>query len=183
MEFAKTDLVAYTSLVEGDNGYDGEYAFPSDFLRPIRAEISYDGISYTRMKIYDIGESDESEITSLNTTYSVSEPYVRFERDSYFIRPLPDTNVTNGFRIWYENRQPVLTAGDTPDFEQYLHDILAFDLAEMELLRNARIYPSEVAGRIRNERSRREERFKAFYNDRMKRNFQILPKAYKNDLF
>jgi hypothetical protein len=140
-------------------------------------EISYDGSTFVPVKIYDIGESDESEVTGLNTSYSVSKPFVRFERDSYFIRPLPGTTVSNGIRIWYEKRQPVLTAGDTPNFEQYLHDILAFDLAEMELLRNARLYPSEVAGRIRNERSRREERFSAFYNDRMKRNFYINPKV------
>jgi len=178
MEMSKTDLVDTTSLVEGDNGYDGEYSFPSDLLRPIRMEISFDGTTFVPAKIYDLNEIEESEISGLNDIYSQEEPYVRFERDSYFIRPLhTTTTVTSGIRIWYEKRQAALTDGGTPTFEQNLHDILAFDLAEMELMRNARLYPSETAARIRNERTRRENRFIAFYNDRMKRNFKVITKV------
>ncbi len=177
MEMAKTDLVDTTSLTEGENGYDGEYAFPTDLLRPIRMEISFDGISFYPAKIYDLNENDESEITDLSNRYAQDEPYVRFERESYFIRPLPADDVTAGVRIWYEMRQTALTDGGTPDFEQNLHDILAFDLAEMELMRNARLYSSETVSRIRNERTRRENRFIAFYNNRMKRNFKATPKV------
>ena len=177
MEMSKTNLVDTDSLVEGDNGYDGEYSFPTNLLRPIRMEICYDGTTFLPAKIYDLNESENSEVSDINNVYSETEPYVRFERDSYFIRPLPKTAVTYGVRIWSEKRQTALTDGGTPAFEQNLHDILAFDLAEMELIRNARLYPSEIAARIRNERVRRENRFIAFYNDRMKRNFKVSPKV------
>lgn len=176
MEMSKTNLVDTTSLVEGQNGYDGEYAFPTNLLRPIRMEISYDGMTYSPAIVYDLNENEESEISGLNNIYSSDKPYVRFERDSFFIRPLHiTTDVPNGIRIWYEKRQTDLTDGGTPAFEQNLHDILAFDIAEMELMRNARLYTSEVVSRIMNERTRRENRFIAFYNDRMKRNFKVNP--------
>jgi hypothetical protein len=177
MEMAKTNLVDSDLLTEGQNGYDGEYSFPSNLLRPIRMEISYDGDTFVPASIYDIGENEDSEISLTNSKYSVAEPGVRFERESYFIRPLPTEAVTNGIRIWYEKRQTELTDGGTPEFESNLHSILAFDLAEMELMRHSRLYSSETAARIRREATKAENRFIAFYNDRMKRNFKISPKV------
>lgn len=179
MEFSKTDFVSTTGLSEGDNGYDGEYAFPSDLLRPIRAEVSFDGTTFVKCKIYDIGEFEGSEVSDIDN-FSETEPYVRFERNSFFVRPLnTGSTVSYGIRIWYEKRQTALTAGDTPDFEANLHDILAFDLAEMELIRHNEKYTDVVAARIRKEKANREERFIEFYNNRMKRNFQLRPK-YEN---
>lgn len=180
MEFSKTDFVSTLGLVEGDNGYDGEYAFPTDLLRPIRAEVSFDGTTFRKCKIYDIGENERSEVSDIDTDFSETEPYVRFERNSFFIRPLnTGSTVTYGIRIWYEKRQTALADGGTPDFESNLHDLLAFDLAEMELLRHNEKYTDVVAARIRKEKAVREERFTEFYNNRMKRNFQLRPK-YEN---
>lgn len=176
IEMAKTNLIDTTSLVEGDNGYDGEYAFPTNLLRPLRMEISYDGISFVPATVYDIGESEDSEISLTNSKYSVAEPGVRFERESFFIRPLHiTTTIPNGIRIWFEERQTALTDGGTPTFEENLHSILAFDLAEMELMRHSRLYSSETTARIRREATKVENRFIAFYNDRMKRNFKVSP--------
>lgn len=177
MEFAKTDLVDTTALVEGDNGYDGEYSFPTDLLRPVRMEISFDGISFVPAKVYDLNENDESEITNLDNTYSVYEPHVRFERESYFIRPLPTADVTNGVRVWYEKRQTALTDGGTPVFEQNLHDILAYDIAGIEFIKNSKLYESEKYNRYRVEKKDVFDRFVSFYNDRMKRNFKVSPKV------
>lgn len=182
MQASKTDFVSTVGLVEGDNGYNGEFSFPSTLLRPIRAEVTFDGVNWKRCKIYDLNENEASEAseTEINATFSESEPHVNFERNSFSIRPLnTGATVTNGIRIWHEKRQAALTAGDSPDFEENLHDVLAFDLAEMELLRHAEKYSAEVQGRIRREKAAREDRFKWFYNDRMKRNFQIKPK-YEN---
>jgi hypothetical protein len=179
MTMAKTDFVSTTGLSEGDNGYNGEYSFPSDLLRPIRAEVSYNGTEWKRCKIYDLNENEDSEADKeqLDSTFSASEPVVNFERYSYFVRPLnTGDTVANGIRVWYEKRQTALTAGDTPEFEQNLHDLLAFDIAEMETIRHAEKYPSEVVGRIRNEKAKREDRFIWFYNNQMKRNFQAIPK-------
>lgn len=175
IEMAKTNLVSTTGLTEGQNGYDGEYAFPSDLLRPTRMEVSFDGTNWEKCTIYDVNENDESEVSP--TSFTTASPFVRFERDSYFIRPLhTGSTVTNGIRIWYEKRQVALTAGDTPIFESNLHDVLAFDLAEMELMRHAEKYTDVVAARIRKSKDAVENRFKSFYNDRMKRNFKLTPR-------
>lgn len=181
LQSSKTDFVSTTGLIEGNNGYNGEYSFPSELLRPIRVEVTYDGTNWVKCSIYDLNENEDSEAdeTALNNTFSESEPYVNFERNSFFIRPLnAGATVTNGIRFWYEKRQAALTAGDSPDFEENLHDVLAFDLAEMELIRHAEKYPSEIASRIRKEKLAREDRFKWFYNDRMKRNFQAKPSLF-----
>lgn len=175
MEMSKTNLVDTDSLVEGDNGYDGEYSFPTNLLRPIRMEICYDGTTFLPAKIYDLNESENSEVSDINNVYSETEPYVRFERDSYFIRPLPTTAVTYGIRIWYEKRQTALTDGGTPAFEQNLHDILAFDIAGIEFVKNATLYPAEKYNRYRIEKKDVFDRFVSFYNDRMKRNFKVSP--------
>lgn len=180
MEISKTDFVSTNGLVEGDNGYDGEYAFPAGLLRPTRMEVSYDGVTFNKCTIYDIGEFDWSEVTGILENCSKSNPVVRFERDSFFIRPLNTSDtVIYGIRIWYEERQTALTDGGTPEFEANLHDLLAFDLAEMELMRHAEKYTDVVAARIRKQRAEREERFIEFYNNRMKRNFQLKPR-YEN---
>ena len=175
IEMAKTDLISSVGLVEGQNGYDGEYAFPTDLLRPTRMEVSYDGANWDKCTIYDLNENEKSEVEP--TEFTTSNPYVRFERDSYFMRPVHvGSTITNGIRVWYEKRQAALTAGDTPVFEPNLHDILAFDLAEMELMRHAEKYTDVVAARIRKSKESVENRFKSFYNDRMKRNMRLRPK-------
>lgn len=178
IEMSKTDLVSTTGLTEGQNGYDGEYAFPTDLLRPTRMEVSFDGTNWEKCTIYDLNENEESEVSP--TDFTTASPFVRFERDSYFIRPLhTGSTVTNGIRVWYEKRQVALTAGDTPVFESNLHDLLAFDLAEMELMRHAEKYTDVVAARIRKGKDAVENRFKDFYNNRMKRNMRLRPK-YEN---
>lgn len=178
IEMSKTDLVSTTGLTEGQNGYDGEYAFPTDLLRPTRMEVSFDGTNWEKCTIYDLNENEESEVYP--TDFTTASPFVRFERDSYFIRPLhTGSTVTNGIRVWYEKRQVALTVGDTPVFESNLHDLLAFDLAEMELMRHAEKYTDVVAARIRKGKDAVENRFKDFYNNRMKRNMRLRPK-YEN---
>lgn len=178
IEMAKTNLVSTTGLTEGQNGYDGEYAFPTDLLRPTRMEVSFDGTNWENCTIYDLNENEASEVSP--TDFTTASPFVRFERDSYFIRPLhTGSTVTNGIRVWYEKRQVALTAGDSPVFESNLHDLLAFDLAEMELMRHAEKYTDVVAARIRKGKDAVENRFKDFYNNRMKRNMRLRPK-YEN---
>ena len=47
IENATTTLVSTNGLAEGSVGYNGEYPFPADLLRPTRFEVSYDGITWT----------------------------------------------------------------------------------------------------------------------------------------
>lgn len=173
---AKTDLISTVGLSEGDNGYNGEYAFPSDLLRPVRVEISYDGTTSYPCEIYDVAQNLDSEYkqTDINNSFSQDKPFVRFDRNSYFIRPLKATsgNITNGIHIWYEKRQADLTTG-SPTFESSLHDILAYDIAEMEYLRHSDNYTNSQYTRFRIKHADVQRKFEEFYKNRFKRTFNL----------
>jgi hypothetical protein len=180
MEESYTNLVSSTGLVAGDNGYNGEYAFPTNLLKPIRAEVLYTTTGTpVKCSIYDITDSQTSEQAGkVNYNFSQSDPYVRFERDSFFVRPIPTTSVTAGLRIWYEKRQTAFSAlSDTPTFEQNLHDILSVDIAEIESLRHPENFTIEWRTAFALIKSETDGRFKEFYKNRMKRNKQLRAKG------
>lgn len=175
-----TNLVSLTGLVAGDNGYNGEYAFPTNLLKPLRAEVRYTTTGTpVKCEVYDITDSHDSEQPGeVNNTFSQANPYVRFERDSYFVRPIPTTSVTAGLHIWFEKRQTALSAlSETPDFESNLHDILAVDIAEVEALRHPENFTTEWRTAFKIIKEETEARFKEFYKNRMKRNKQMRSKG------
>jgi hypothetical protein len=175
IEESYTDIKSITGLSAGDNGYNGEYAFPTDLLRPVRIEVSYDGLTWRPCEIYDINENSNSEFDDVNGSFSTAIPYVRFERDSYFVRPLPTTNVTNGIHIWYEKRQTDMTSG-SPDFETNLHDILAYDLAELEILMHPDRYDQNWKSSFYKKKQDAEDDFNTFFKNQFKRNFRLKSK-------
>jgi hypothetical protein len=173
-----TDLISTEGLTVGQLGYNGEYPFESDTLRPIRVEVSYDGSTWKPCEVYDIYNSDHSEHneTDFNTVFDTSKPYVRFERNSYFIRPTKTSsgNVTKGLHIWTEKRQTDLTTG-SPEFEQNLHDILAYDLAECELLMHPKKYSNEWRNDYRIKRAEVEALFRSFEENRIEGEYNVNP--------
>ena len=174
------NLVSLTGLAAGDIGFNGEYPFPTDFLRPVRAEVLYTATGTpVKCEIYDITDSSDSEQPGeVNNTFSQANPYIRFERDSYFVRPIPETSVTGGLHIWYEARQTALSAlSETPAFEQNLHDILAVDIAEVEALRHPENFTTEWRTAFKEIKTETVDRFKEHYKNRMKRNFQMRSKG------
>lgn len=169
------DLVAYAGLSAGEIGYEGEYPFPADLLRPTRVEVKY-GTDWVRCAIYDLNDNDNSEVQAdiVNGNFSESSPYVRFERDSYFLRPMPKTSVSKGIRIWYEKRQTDLTTG-SPTFEQNLHDILAYDLAEQEYFMHSENYTPQWKNAFDRKKAQVETKFNDFYKNRFKRTNVMRP--------
>lgn len=178
---SKTNLVAYSGLSEGDNGYNGEYAFPSDFVKPVRMEIHYSDNQYPlKAKIYDLNDNSYSEYdsTDIQKTFDKNEPYVRFERNSYFIRPLPETSVTNGIRVWYEARQADLS-GDTdkPAMIEDYHLIFPFKISELYGIRESDNYKQNQIQAWRLKAFEIEDEMLKFYKNQFKRNFTINPKV------
>lgn len=171
------NLISTTGLVAGDAGYNGEYPFPTDFLKPVRFEISYDGTTWRKAEIYDLNDTIVSEFTQseLNAEFTQTNPMVRFDRSSFFIRPLPTTTVTAGIHIWYEQRQATLTTSSVPDIEPNYHELLAFDLAELF----GTMYPEKMNDdqwkRVRTLRNARETSFKEFYKNQFLRNLVLRP--------
>jgi hypothetical protein len=178
---AATTLLSTEGLSPGDNGYMGEYAFPSDLVKPLRVEVSYDGVSWNKCRIYDLNENLASEATedSINRTFSTNHPYVEFSRNSFFIRPLKTTpgDISEGIRIWYELRQAELpTLASTPDLEPNLHDVLAFDIAEVKALNQSQSYDAKWWNLFNKMKAEAENKFFQFYKSQMKRNKGITVK-------
>jgi len=131
---ATTDLVA--NATSGSIGYNGHYCFPTDLLKPLKVEISFDGTSYKKANFYDMTQGVEGDMDAGSTT----NPVIRFSRTQMVIRPLPSTTITDGIMIWYEQRQGDLTDDtDEPKFEKNFHQILILKSA----LRYAMRFPEK----------------------------------------
>ena len=169
---ATTTLKSTVGLSEGDNGYNGEYAFPSDLLKPSRFEISYDGETWVKCEIYDNAVNYNSEYNDdqLDGDFSQENPYVDFTRNSYKIRP-PKTDagdITKGIYIEYEKRQSDFTSSTAPsDIESNLQDILAYDLAELEMIMHADKYTPQQITLFRTKKKEVEDRFLEFYKNNL----------------
>jgi len=186
MTEATTNLISTVGLLSGDNGYMGEYDFPSDLVKPMRMEVSFDGVSWKPCKVYDINENLNSEATedSINSAFSTNHPYVDFMRNAFRIRPLKTTagNITEGIRIWYELRETELaTLASTPDFESNLHDVLAFDIAEVKALNQSQAYDVKWWNLFNKMKAEAENKFFQFYKSQMKRTKRLTAKmdSYK----
>lgn len=172
IEEATTDLISTVGLSEGDNGYNGEYAFPSDLLKPSRFEISYDGKTWVKCEIYDNAVNYDSEYNKeqLERKFSQYNPYVDFTRNSYKIRPPKNTagNITKGIYIEYEKRQADFTSSTSPsEIEQNLQDILAYDLARMEFTRPKAGFTQQEIENFKVEHKIIEDRFLEFYKSNL----------------
>jgi hypothetical protein len=167
MALSTTDLISTVGLVAGDNGFNGEYSFPSDLLNPVRVEVSYDGVTWLKAQIYDdaINLGSEFNDAQIQNQFSPQFPAVNFERNSYKIRPLKTTvgDITAGIKITYEQRQTNFTSSTAPDIEPNLQDLLAYDLAEYDIVAHADSYsPTQIAV-IRGKRAEIERKFLSHY--------------------
>ncbi|MEI9966173.1 MAG: hypothetical protein WDN67_00635 [Candidatus Moraniibacteriota bacterium] len=174
-----TPLLSSVGLVSPQIGFNGEYPFPTDLIRPLRIEVSYDGLTWRPVNFYDIYENplSEHEEGGIQAQFSEAAPFVRFERNSFFIRPLKTTagNISAGIHIWYEMRQAELDENGTPDIETNLHTLLAFDMAVMFAVANPSIVDTTHLNRILGNRTEWEDRFDEHYKNQFKRNSYIVP--------
>jgi len=94
-----------------------EYVFPTDIITIKRIEVDYDaGGVYTPVDFSDeniyptitIGTSAE-----INDRFSQSDPKIFLFDNSFFLAPVPDTNVTSGIKIWYTQNVATFTAVST----------------------------------------------------------------------
>lgn len=181
MNEATTDLISTSGLTAGQNGYNGEYAWATDVLKPTRIEVSFDGTNFYPATVYDITDNfskSEHVAQDINNTFSQTSPYVRFERNSFFIRPLKTTagDVTAGVHIWYEQRQSALTASDTPSIEPNFHRLFVL----MGVLRIMRRFRSEYSvndrQEVKNEINQLKLEMMQFYAKQIEENIVMQPK-------
>jgi len=124
-EIATSDLVASQQ----------EYTFPTDILKIKRIEVDYDGNGvFNRANPMDINSIDKTVATSaeINGRWAETSPEYGTFDDSFFLYPVPDTNRTDGLKIWYTKEvlpfsafvgSATFIAGNTaePVFEDAFH--------------------------------------------------------------
>lgn len=158
---AYTDFLATAGLSAGDIGYNGEYPFPLDCLTIKRVEVKYSD-SLAPVTLYDASQNTKSEFENLDN-FSSANPQMRFFRNSIFIRPLPDTTVTNGLYIEYLKRQSDLSGtSDEADFEANFHDLIPLGVAMRFFIANPEKYNALVDKDFRE----RMEDFRIWYRDK-----------------
>jgi len=176
-----TNHLSTSGLVAGQSGFNGEYTFPTDLIRPIRVEISYDGEVWRPAKFYDVADTKTSETDEDDTAegqWSQSSPYVRFERESMYVRPVnTGSTVTAGIRVWFEKRQSNLEIGSTPNFEANFHRILVLRGALRLMRKYRKQYNLADRNELRGELNNLTEELLSYYKDRFKKQFQLRPAA------
>lgn len=183
---ATTDLISTSGITAGQNGYNGEYAWATDVLKPTRLEVSFDGTKFYPATVYDISDkiskSEHSE-TDINNTFQQTNPYVRFERNSFFIRPLKTTagNVTAGIHVWYEQRQATLTASDTPSIEPNFHRLFVLK-GVLRVMRKFRTeYTVNDRQEVKNEINELTAKMNQFYSKQIDENVNLTTKFVNYD--
>jgi len=164
-----TSLLSTSGLVSGNLGFNGEYPFPTDMVRPIRFEVKYASTDeLVPCKVIDMVQNEHSLVgdDEVNAAASEDLPIIRFFHDSYFISPVKTTagDISGGIHIWYEYRQTALSAdGDTPQFEESLHDLIPLMVAERFYLR----HPSKRNAAVISERDSTMKQLINFYKRRI----------------
>jgi len=110
-----------------------EYTWPTDMLTIKRVEIDYDGDGdYVAANPFDSSSYEGTISTSaeINNIFTASNPKYDPYDNSLFLYPVPDTDVTDGLKIWYSNEVSEFTAttgGNTaePPFPEPFHRILS----------------------------------------------------------
>lgn len=92
-----------------------DYAWPSDYIRFFRIWIDYDNpITYTNPGREALEFMPEEHNRAIDDLSSKLFPYIDLNVEAgFYISPIPDANVTNGFRLRYIYQIPPI-ASDQP---------------------------------------------------------------------
>lgn len=172
-----TDFISTVGLVAGQAGFNGEYAFDSSWVKVTAMELQYKSTEPpVPVRLYDQSQNAVTEIDedTMNANFSVAEPYVRFQRDSYLTRPLNDgTTVTDGIKIWAVARQADTDdSGDTPIGEPNFHNWFVLKLA----LRYGKFRPGVTRADVVADMLLLENKINAFYKQRVATPKNIQPR-------
>jgi hypothetical protein len=173
--FVTTTLKAQSGLSAGDTGYNGEYPFPDDCLYITRIEVKFDD-DHIPVVLYDASENSYSEYSDVDEPFDEGEPKVRLQRDSIFVRPFPDSDVSAGIYIEYVQRQTAFSDdADEAEFENNFHDLIPMGVAIRFFKRDAKKYGSELL-EMRRDYNEMKQEFLEFYRDRNEKRLKISTK-------
>jgi hypothetical protein len=164
-----TDFIATTGLSEGDTGYNGEYVFATMWVKPTEFYVKFPNQNeYVKCNLYDTGENPKSEFDTniINGTFSQSNPYVRFARDSFYVRPLnTESTVNDGIMVVAEPRNTDLTSTtETPILDPIFHRWYVLKQA----LRYGKFRTNIQRSDVMLELQLLEKKIRKFYSERLK---------------
>jgi len=181
---ATTGLISTVGLVEGDNGFNGEFSAPTDLLKFSRIEVKFPDGTHKKCRIYDnaLNQYSKYDGDSINNQFIIENPVADITRNSIKIRPLnTGATVVKGIYLEYEKRQVDFTSSTAPtEIESNLQDILAYDLAELEFMMHPESHSNTQIQLFNKKKQEVEQRFLEFYKSNLKGNKTItfnLPRA------
>jgi len=116
-----------------------DYSIPltEKVIKIKRAEITYDGSTWSRLAPLDINETNSpTDTVSIGNDFETSQPFYDFQYGSIFLYPIPEANVTGGLKLWV-TREVMEYSGDAspatgevgntdePGFEEAFHRMLS----------------------------------------------------------
>ena len=160
-----------------------DYSFPTGLAEIKRMEVKLDGSNWYKAEPLDVNQiSKATDTTSIANTFHTSKPGYDTQYNSFFLYPIPQTNVTGGVKIWV-TRAPeefstsdVTTGTKEPGFYRAFHPILAYgpawEVAQRDRLPNV----NELAVMLQDY----EQRLRRFYGKRQKDRTSRLDGGYVN---
>ena len=163
------DTIATGNIVANQQNYtfktSGDFNI-TDVIKIERVELSYDGTNWVRaqrMNKNDYLEALNNGTSAVNGNFNQTSPFYSLNDDSLDLYPIPDTNVTNGIKLYYKQDLTDLSADAdvpliAPQFHTYLSLSAAYDYAIVRGLKQA--------GALRQEMAAMEQKMAIFYSSR-----------------
>lgn len=177
------DTVATGNIVAAQQNYtfktSGDFNI-TDVISIERVELSYDGTNWVRAQRMDRNDylsALNATAATVNADFDQTSPFYSLQDDSLDLYPIPDTNVTNGIKLYYKQDLTDLSADDdvpviAPQFHTFLSKSAAYDYAMARGLKQA--------GALRQEIEIMKRDMSIFYSDRAKDGNATMTARVKN---
>lgn len=101
--------IATTSLVANQQ----DYTLRVETIKIDRIEVSYDGVTWVRATPFNISDDSQAlTATNISSEFSKYQPYYQLRGRSILLYPIPNTDVTDGLKIYGERFHDAFTITD-----------------------------------------------------------------------
>lgn len=152
-----------------------EYIMPSNVLELEKVEINYSGNTNDWRSVKPLDFKSLYSLSNSSSLYTKVNPiYIKPDTFSLVFRPIPDTDVSQGIRIWVIETFTLLTEDtDAPLFQSNFHDILALGAAydyciANEITAKIDFLRQEIYGTVNNPERGMMHQIEAYYSRRDK---------------
>lgn len=158
------------------------YSVTGKVLRIKRIEVTYDGTNWYDVSFMDVNERGEAtDTTSISNDFEKTEPYADVYVDDETVKidlyPIPDTDVTDGLKVWKVTEVTELSAdSDEPVLPEAYHKALCYGAAVDYFEK----YHPEKADRMEAKFEKAVVRLRGFYARRHKEKAWVLKQSYSD---